>query len=136
MSTTITVTSIVEDDLNWEFVTTEVGLQGSLFLQGDASTDPGARKVLGIRFPSVVIPQGRAIIAAKVQVQCINDTQDDANVIIYGNDVDDAADFAAEADVNNRVLTAASVTWAQDSLGVAYVDSPELKTILQEIVDR
>ena len=136
MSTTITVTSIVDDDLNWEYVTVEFGLQNSLTLKGTAHTDAAARRVLGIRFPSIAIPQGRAIIAAKVQVQCINNSNDDANVTIYGNDVDDAADFVAEADVNNRALTAANVTWAQNSLGDAYVDSPELKTILQEIVDR
>lgn len=90
----------------------------------------------GFRFTNVTIPQGETITAAYLTVQPISTSADDANVDILAEDVDNAVDFSTNADVTSRVRTTASVAWVQDSLGAADVNSPEIKTVIQEVIDR
>jgi hypothetical protein len=66
-----------------------------------------------------------------------NPSFNDMHADFHAEDVDDAVDFAATADVNDRVRTAASVAWSEDNLSnSAFNPSPEIKTLIQEIVDR
>jgi hypothetical protein len=89
----------------------------------------------GARFTNVTVPPGATIDTAYLTI--VAPTEDDPNVDIYGNDVDNAADFSTEADVTSRVLTTATVQWTASNIGTATpVNSPELKTVIQEIVDR
>ena len=60
---------------------------------------------------------------------------DDANIDIHMEDVATPVDFTATADVNSRTRTTAAVGWSADALGASEVTSPELKTVLQEVVD-
>ncbi len=102
----------------------------------DSNTVIADRSISGHRFTSVTVPKGAQIITATIQLKPVNATLDDANIDIHAEDVDNAVDFATTPDVWNRARTAASVAWVADSLGTSYVTSPELKTVIQEIVDR
>lgn len=102
--------------------------------------DGATTQQIGIRFQSVAIPAGATIQAAYLRL--VGDETQAAgteNVDIYGEDVDDSAAFAAS--VNNltgRTKTTAKVDWdavPASSPGVIQ-SSPDIKTVIQEIVDR
>ncbi len=113
----------------------------------------GFRYGIGIRFLNVTIPKGSCIIAAHLIVTA---QQSDAydpyaavNSIISGNDEDEAAAFSTLADyqsrcgtvcggANNDKRTTAQVTWNDIEGFTAETEyvSPEIKTIIQEIIDR
>lgn len=105
----------------------------------------------GFRFPAVALAQGVTVLAASVQFTCaVTSTgagADAAIVVISGEDVDDAAQFAAaNENISGRTTTTATVTWVlPPSTGAdAWVANdrgpnqrtPNLREIIQEIVDR
>ncbi|KKL52345.1 hypothetical protein LCGC14_2286400, partial [marine sediment metagenome] len=90
----------------------------------------------GCRYTTVAIGQADTIDTALWQPFVWVTTQDDPNTAIHANDVDDAVNFSVDADVTSRVVTAASVTWKATGIGTGFIDSPEIKTVIQEIVDR
>lgn len=90
----------------------------------------------GARFPTVTIPQGSTITAATFEDYVYSADWDDINGKVYGNDVDDANDFNTEQDVIQRTRTTANVSWVQDDLGIGWKTSPEIKTVIHEIVNR
>lgn len=90
----------------------------------------------GDRFQTVAIGNADTIDTAKLTVDIITTSDDDASVTIEGEDVDDAVSFVTNADVFNRVRTTAAVTWQSDGLGAGTEDSPEIKAVIQEIVNR
>jgi hypothetical protein len=64
-------------------------------------------------------------------------SHDDWNIAVHANDVDDANDFSAEADVTGRAITSASVSFDDIGVGAGWYGSGyEIKTVIQEIVDR
>jgi hypothetical protein len=94
---------------------------------------------LGLRFQTLGIPQGATIISAVVDL-VINDTsKNDAQGTWYGQDADDAATFTTGSnDISSRASTTATVAWTTNDLGSAGATctSPDLSTIIQEVVDR
>lgn len=92
----------------------------------------------GARFQTVNVPQSSTINTAYLTVRAERDLSGSIDSVqIYGNDVDDAATFSNASDFNNRVLTSAKVNWAPGSWTVdSNYNSPEIKTIIQEIVNR
>ena len=92
-----------------------------------------------MRFTSVAIPQGATIDDAKIQIYATaHSSAGSKSIVIDGNDVDDAAQASSEGDIRSATKTSATVTWTlggSPSTG-AWVDSPEIKTIIKEIVDR
>ncbi len=90
----------------------------------------------GCRFTGVTIPQGATIDSAIFAGY--TNTDDDPHVDFYGDDVDDSITFDPTTnDIVGRTKTTATVAWAAVGVGEnQYVDSPDLKTIIQEIVDR
>ena len=117
-----------EDDDNTDFDAT------ALTVTAESNITQSLRENVGWRFTGVNIGQGDTIDAATMVIFAVG--SDDVNVDIFGNDVDDAANFSDEADVTDRTLTAASVAWTADSLGFGAETSPEIKTVIQEIVNR
>lgn len=90
------------------------------------------------RWTSVEIPAGSTITAAKVQLRAKNsDSGKTVNMNIYFNDVDNATAPTDVATYDAKAVTAA-VAW--NSIGAftagTWYDSPELKTILQAVIDR
>lgn len=93
----------------------------------------------GLRFLNITIPKGVTITSAKITHLAYVNKSGACSVTVYGDDVDSAAAFADN--VANRpqgkTRTTAAVAWSIPAWtsGELY-DSPDLKTIVQEIIDR
>lgn len=90
----------------------------------------------GFCWATVDVPNGATIDTAYIGIYIPFDSIDDPYCDIYGNDVDDANEFATEADVTSRTLTEASVSWSATGIGTGWKNTPEIKTVIKEIVDR
>ena len=102
----------------------------------------------GFRFPGIAVPAGSTITSAYFSVRSGSDPTAGTAVKskIYGQDADNPGVFTSEADFKGRFgvnggadqRTTAYVDWndfAAWGVGIWY-NSPEIKTIVQEIVDR
>lgn len=98
---------------------------------------------VGLRFQSVSIPPGATINSATIQFH-VDEVEPNAavTVTITGEDVDDAITFTSSNDnLSDRPETSASVDWAiphwpsVDAEG-SDQETPDLSTIIQEIVNR
>ena len=93
----------------------------------------------GQRFLNVTIPKGATIVTAYLTFTCRGSTSaDTVNSKIKGEAADNAATFVNEADFLTRSWTTAVVSWNAIpawTLDTEY-NSPEIKTIIQEIVNR
>ena len=92
----------------------------------------------GFRFQNIDIPQGWTITSAYLKPFCFESNN---NVIvnskIHGEATDNAVAFSTEANFDNRIRTSA-VEW--NNIGAWVINtrysSPNIKTIIQEIVNR
>jgi len=96
----------------------------------------------GMRFTNVTIPQGATITNACLTFRCsVAKSGDTCNTRISAEDVDDAVTFADDKDVFDArwaARTTARVDWDAIAGWTKDVDynSPECKTIEQELIDR
>ncbi len=104
--------------------------------------DPEKQNVLtaGLRFTDVTIPRGMTIDSAYIQVYSHEgkSADDVAIITIVGEAADQAETYSYDALITDRPETAASVTWTVNEewgLWMPY-RTPELKSIIQEIVNR
>ena len=105
-------------------------------LTADAHTNAADRSRAGLYFPTVTIPPGSKILTATLAVEVISTTHDDPSCDIHLNDVDDANDFTAEADVFSRAITTASAEWSDTTVGAGQETSPDFAAVVQEVIDR
>lgn len=97
---------------------------------------------VGMRFNNLNIPQGSTITNAYIQFTNDEVESSSMNLTIHGQDHDNATTFNTSTyNISNRTKTSASVSWAPPAwptIGAAGVDqqTPDLSTILQEIVNR
>ena len=111
---------------------------GAAAYNDDNDLDIGERYVV-VRFQDVAIPQGSTINAAVITFTSMDDRTDATSVTIDAEASDDSSPVQYVADnIKDRTYTTATVAW--DSLpawttGNTY-DTPDLKTIVQEITDR
>ncbi len=107
----------------------------------DLVYDSGSQTV-GLRFTDVAVPAGATIIRAYVQFEADGTDSEVTNLILKGQAADNPATFAiANNSVSSRPLTAASAIWSPPAWTVVGEAGPsqrtsELKTVIQEIVDR
>jgi len=120
----------------------------SYFRTGAYSCEAGAlsgvtyRSCSGFRFRTVAIPQGATIGTAYLTLRAYESKSNaGCNTKIRAEDVDSAAAFSTEANWDSRFpsgCTTAEVEW--DGIdawtGGEDYDSPEIKTVIQEIVSR
>lgn len=92
-----------------------------------------SRDHCGLLFNATGIPAGATISSAVLMVTA---DLDDPSLDIYAEDVDSSASFGTNADIVNRVKTAASVAWDGTDLGAGLLSSPDLSEVIQEWVDR
>ncbi len=113
-------------------------------IYGSAGSDSAInyKNGAGMRFLNMIIPKGSSIDTAKLTLRAaINRAGTVCNTRISAEDVDDAITFADDSgafDTRWAARTTARVDWdgiAAWTAGVDY-DSPEIKTVIQEIVDR
>lgn len=94
----------------------------------------------GLRFRNIAIPQGAIIDSAFVQVWSHEgkSAEDVARITITGEATDDAQTFTEDALITDRPRTTASLVWevAEEWELWGKYQTPDLKFILQEIVDR
>lgn len=97
---------------------------------------------VGLRFQNITIPQGATITSAYIQFTADEKDDELTTLTIWGEDTDDAAAFSyATNDVSNRTATSNSVEWIPEewaTVGAAGADekTPDISTVIQEIVDR
>lgn len=89
-----------------------------------------------VRFTNVTVPQGANITTAHLTYGAYG-LWGTPLTKIYANDVDNAINPTDAADAENRALTSAGVDWDPTGWqrGNSY-DSPEIKTVIQEVIDR
>lgn len=110
------------------------GTSTSVWMSSDTASY--ARKNGASRFQNVLVGQADTIDAATAQVY-IHSGNRNANIDIFAEDVDNAANFVDTADVTSRDRTGTSVAWVENSLTQnTYNTSPEIKTVIQELVNR
>lgn len=91
----------------------------------------------GFRFTGITIPQGATINEAKIRLVNQVDSTGTPTLAIEGEDTDDSAIFSTHADFVGRTRTSASVSWTPGAQTAATaVDTVDIKTVVQEIVDR
>jgi type IV pilus assembly protein PilY1 len=107
---------------------------------------PASQKV-GLRFQNVRIPSGATVKSASISFTSgVKNSSTTAKFTIQGESAGDSLAFQSQPlNISNRTKTSASVTWSSSSSGtgkmVAWDDgnvynTPDLKTIVQEIVNR
>lgn len=93
-----------------------------------------------IRFKNVLIPQGAYIKEAFIRlVSRYSDVSDTCNLRFYGEDVNNASStITSTADFESRTKTSAYANWSSMAHWSAWntYDSPDIKSIIKEIVDR
>lgn len=91
----------------------------------------------GFRFQNVQVEQGATIESAYLAVYCTTVDSDDLSTLVFGEDNSTPAEFVEVNDnISDRTKTSAYVTWTNTNAGVGYLNSPDIKTVIQEIVDR
>ena len=85
------------------------------------------------RFTNVTIPAGSTISAAKLKIDFLSGSE--RTLQINGYDADNVSQPSAGADGNHSNFTTANVSWTIPASAAVH-DSPEIKTIVQKIVDR
>jgi hypothetical protein len=101
-----------------------------------SNADSGNAGVGGFRFLNVTVPQGATITAATWEPRVTSTATDDPDIDIHAEAVDDSASFVTSADVTGRSRTTASVAWTATAVGAAFVQSPDIATVIQEVVNR
>ena len=102
----------------------------------------GRQQIVGIRFTGVNIEQGAEVVSAFIQFTDDEGGSGTTDLYIKGHDVNNASNFSESDDnVSNRSRTSARVNWSPenwDNSGESGSDqkTPNLKTIVQEIIDR
>jgi hypothetical protein len=117
---------------------------GSMYLGSsdlELIMDGTAHQTIGLRFPGVAIDQGATITSAYVEFTVQEATKADAtSLTFYGQDIGTAPTFVNTTNnISGRLKTSASVDWPNVpswTVNGAKEQSPDLKTIIQEIVDR
>jgi len=116
-------------------------LDGAFFGPSYQSTNMGDWTPLGwhnfFRFDNVTIPSGANIDSAIIRFTCSTSSSGTVNLDLHFEDADDPAAPTSGADLVGRSLTAAVdwdgvAAWVQNNT----YDTPEISTILQNIVDR
>lgn len=89
------------------------------------------------RFNSVTVPVGATINSATFSL-ATGATTGDINLDVLAEDVDDSPALGTGTDeLSNKTLTTATVLWTGTAASTdTYNDSPDIKTVIQEIIDR
>ncbi len=97
--------------------------------------------IVGVRFPSLNIPQGAVILSAWVQFLADESQSETTTLTIRGEDTNTSTTFSTTTDnISSRPLTAAAVSWSPAAwvagASGAIQRTPNLAAIIQEIVAR
>lgn len=98
----------------------------------------GGEQLVGMRFQNINIPQGTTIASATIQLEVDEVRTGTASVKIYGHATNDSWQFRnRRKNISSRAPTAAEVIWDMGNYGYnEKVTTPDIKSIIQEIVNR
>jgi hypothetical protein len=102
----------------------------------------GSNQTVGLRFPSLPIPQGATITLATIQFRADEVSSTSTALTIRGHDVDDSGIFvSAKNNISSRPRTSASVAWSPPAWNTVMQAGPNQLTpnfasVVQEIVSR
>ena len=90
------------------------------------------------RFTNVTIPKGSVVSAASIHIKTTTSgvTRDTTNLDIQACDEDNSAQITTFSDFGSRARTTADVAWAQNFADTTEYTSPDITTVIQEIIDR
>lgn len=128
------------DDAEEAVATRIVNLDGGGDLE--MTDDEGVAQLVGMRFNALNIPRGAPVQNAWIQFRADELSSVFTSLTIQGQNVDNAPVFTTTTgNISGRARTSASVNWQpapwliQDEIGPGQ-RTPNLKTIIQEIVSR
>lgn len=136
---TVVVTSQVKelnDDMEQFLDDGEMTPSGSRLSMGASSYTRA--QLVGLRFQDIDIPSGATITSAELEFTAHIDRSGNADLTLYGHDTGDAPTIGTSDDyLSNLTRTSASVDWSPGSWnGGGSYTSPDIKSLVQEIVDR
>ena len=99
-------------------------------------TGPGTALESWHRFVAVTVPYGSEIVSASLKLYGSGVASIEPLLKIYAEDADNAVAPVDFAGYNNLVLTTAAVDWDPTAQAVEIIPSPDLKTVIQEVIDR
>ena len=111
----------------------------SVYIRGVSNTSASTRTNGGFFFNNITIAQAATIDVAYTTIVPAGTSYDDPNINIRANDVDNAVDFTADADVTTRVNSASTsnyTEWIDTSIGTASQNSPSIIDVVQEVINR
>jgi hypothetical protein len=90
------------------------------------------------RFTSVDVPQGSTISESTLELIMSTGATYSFDMEVRAEDADDTAQYIDETDATSAADTTATVTWTGSGSWSAdeVVQSPDIKTVIQEITDR
>ncbi|MHC4474417.1 MAG: hypothetical protein ACYTEL_02150 [Planctomycetota bacterium] len=133
---TYQVSAGLDDAYAWS--ATEQDVNSSYLVVGDDRSYTPPYCMSAMRFTSVMIPRGAAIISAYLKINSgAEGNRGQIYGVVQGESVDDPADFSSRY-IGAAARTAAGVdwdhklTWDSDT----WQTSPDISTVIQEVVDR
>ncbi len=100
-------------------------------------TPDGARYSGGFLFRDVQIPHGSRVVSATLQLFARYQSGLPVPLVLSGDDEPHAQDFyGGPREISSRPRTTSNVTWTLSSRLYGWVNSPDITSIVQEILDR
>ncbi len=97
-------------------------------------------QIVGYRFQDLDIPSGVTITGAHLTFEAVRNTSDPADLTIYGHDIGDAPTIGTSNGYLSdlpKTSDASSVSWQPGPWLIGDInDSPDISSIVQELVDR
>lgn len=110
---------------------------GTVDLTASTMNANSASQYIGLRFLNVTIPNAATINSASISLNFTSASYDDPDVTIYAEATDDSTTFTTgSSNISGRTSTSATVTWTATGIGTGTKTSPDIKTVIQEIVNR
>ncbi|MFP5348668.1 MAG: VWA domain-containing protein [Gammaproteobacteria bacterium] len=127
-----------------EEITSSGSTNGNMALTGtlqmaETGSSPRKSQAVGIRFQKLRVPQGATITSARIEFEVDTTNTSSTSLTIKGEAADNTTTFTGtNSNISSRPTTTASVTWSSvPNLAVNQkLVSPDIKTIVQEIVNR
>ena len=97
---------------------------------------PGYDAFTFFRFRSLSIEKAVSLVSAKLSLYYLGGTGSSV-VRIQADDADNSGIITSSADFNSRTKTTAYVDWTLGSYSAGnWIDSPDIKSVIQEVIDR
>ncbi len=94
-----------------------------------------ATQLAAVRIPGVTVPPGVTINSAYLTLNLPSASYDDPILTIRGSGEANPTGFTTAADhLTNRYKTTAAVPWSAANIGIGARNTPELKTLVEEII--